>query len=779
MEVISMEWIKVFRLYNLRMLKSHTLLYGFVMMSIAIAVSISVSIPQIIRETDRAMKDQVAELNGADLKVVVTYESQAFQQKIKELEQEGLSVKRIEIFSTIFSQGPRQALGYMLTGDYELEPDEIILYSSIAADLHVMEGDTIAIGGYTYTIKAVEPVAMAVDSQSEMVGYGKASAYNSMNSSSLSSIMLINSSQSQTLKQELEHIEPGYKYSTIQDKQTEIADKLSLNAATLNILNTLSYMMTILSVLSSIFIMVVRRQRDIAVIRLLSIRMKSIKKALRTELYMMLLTPALLGGAASMLLAKRLLEVRGIAYSPIHGEALGAVGAGTLLFLFIYAVFINLATMSLEAIHPLAVMRSDAAAWRKSKRKIAWLASGFTLATLVGYALFLGMGSALTSSLLMLVFIALFFGAAMLLIKLGCRFPYRRKLFIYTSRHIRANRYSFVIVILSMALTILVLLMGYTLETTMRDSFNKGTEQRLPYNYLASGSDSDVLEKALKETPDVEGFTKSHVTSGTLTYPAELRRAVQLQEIYEKDYGRPYTVLEGESLFSGAKGDVLVSASFRDGTHLGVGDFLNLEIQGEAKEYRIKGVYESGMINQNDILKPMEDAASTQGRALFLIKAGSTTFRDGMEKVMTIHVGVMGVYLEKMIHDLLTIFKWLCFICIFSSILFNLNLMYMSTTQEWKETVIIRALGLGKGFLIRFTALRAAISLALSLLLSLGLYLLLVKLALALMKIGSSIAIQSMIGPVACAIALTIIIFLLPFRLIRRAKGYTELREQV
>lgn len=773
-----MDWTRIFRLYNLRMLKSHALLYVFVMFSIGVAVSISVSIPQIVVETGRAMTGQVAKLNGADLQIIADYESNSFQEKLTELEQNGVTVRRSHVFSISFKNGSNQVFGDMIVGDYGLEANEIILYSGLAAELNVKENDSLSIGGRTYIIKALEPMALAVDGQSEMVGYGKVSSYDSLNQTPFTSIILIDSDQSEALKDELKTIEPGYKYSTIHDKEKEIENRLNTNAGTLNILNTLSYMMTILSVLSSIFMIIVQRQKDIAMIRLLSIRMKSIKRALRAELYLMLLTPVLIGGAASIPLAKRLLLAHGIAYGPFDSELFRIVGLGTLLFLFIYAVFINVATMSVEAIHPLFVIRNDTVSWGRSKRKITWLSAGFTLMTLLGYTVYLGRGSALITSLIMIFFIALYFGITMICIKVGTRFPYKRKLFMYSSKHVHANRYSYVIIILSLALTVLFMLMGYTLETTVRDSFNKGTEQKLQFNYLAVSSDTAGLEKAIKQTKDVRGYTKLYVTSGTLSYSQGSRRSVQLCELNPNEYQVKYNVLEGEDVFTGSDQDVLISSEFRDKVHLNLGDHLKLEVDGEPREMRIKGIYESGMLNQSYILKPAEGEA--KGRVMFLLQADSAHFKDGMENVMTLHVGIMGMHLAKMISDFLSIFKWLCIICILSSVLFNLNLVYMGCIQEWKETVIIRALGVGKGFLYRYTALKAAITLVLSLLLSLGLYLLLVYLALSvLMHMDVNVVFRTILLPIVCAVWLVTVIYMLPVKLIWQSQGYAELREQV
>ncbi|KGE19786.1 hypothetical protein [Paenibacillus wynnii] len=773
-----MEWKTIFKLYNSRKQKNNLVLYLFVMLSVAIAVSISLAIPQIISETDRYLTGQVEELNGADLKIEATYASSAFDQKLDELKDKGLQVNKQSAFSTNFKQGDGQVFGSLIIGDFGLQENEIILYASLADELNIKQSDQVSIGSQTYTVKDIENIAKGVDGQSEMIGYGKVSYYQLSNEIPSIILTLINGKDIDKVKTELKNIEPGYTYFTIDDKKKAIQEELNTNAATLNILNTMSYMMTILSVLSSIFMIIVHRQQDIAIMRMLSIRMKSIKKALRMELYLVFVFPVLLGSAASIPMARQLLLSNGIRNTIIDSAVMGKVFAGFLLYLVIYFIFINIATKALEAISPMFVIRGDAVSWKKSKRKIAWLSVLFSLLTMVIYTIYLGRGSALLSSILIVVCIAVFFVVTLLCIQLLSSLPIKNKLFMYTAKSIKANRYAFVITILSLTLTSLFLLIGYTLEKTVRDSYTAGIEQKVNYNYLVVSDEPAKLENALKESPEVKGYTKLYRHAGTILNNKDSLKSAQICDINESDYKIKFKILEGEDVFEGSANDVLISAAFSDQVQVKLGETLKMELNGSVENYRVKGIYEAGQVNQTFILRPAVN--ETQGSSLFLVKANSSNFKDSLSNVSLMHISIMGMSIMKRMQDFLSIFKWLCWICIFSSILFNLNIIYMNYLNEHKESVIIRALGIGKGFLYKYLTMKSIFALLLSLFLSLGLYIFMITITLgAIFKVNTNIAADTIMIPIGCVLGIVFIIFLVPFHMVKQSHGFDELREQV
>ncbi len=765
--------MNVFKLYNLRKVKSNLILYLFVMLSVITAVSISLSIPQVISETNRHLSSQLKELNGADLKIKAPYDSSEFNKKLDTLKSEGVGIRK----STVYATNINKVFSSLIVGDYGLKDNEIILSKTVADELKIKKNDRVTIGSRIYKVKAIENSAQGVDSQSEMVGYGKVSLFNATNEIPYATLIMIDCKESDSLKEELKKIEPGYTYSTIRDKKNDIQDKLDLNAATLNILNTMSCIMTILSVISSIFMIIVYRRKDIAILRMISIRTSSIKKALRAEFFIMIFIPVIIGSVASDPLARILLSTNGINYYFDSG-LVGIILSGFLLYIFIYFIFIKIATIAIEAVSPLLVIRNEVVSWKKSKLKIVILSVLFTIITLIVYGIYLGRGSALISSLAIIISIMIFFVITIVCIKLFSYIRFKTKSFLYGVKSIKTNIYSFVLIVLSFTLTIWFVLIGFTLEKTIRDSYSTGIQQKVNYNYLMVSDNSDKLEYALKKSPEVEGYTKLYRYSGVLLNNKDSRKSIQMFEINKNEYQIKYKILEGENVFEGSEKEVLISSEFSKEVNLKLGDNLKIGSNGKIEEYRIKGIYEAGGINATSILKPTE--SKPEGSIMYILKADSSKFTDNLKDVLVMHISTMGMSIMNKVRDFLSIFKWLCLICIFSAVLFNINIVYMNFINEYNETVIIRALGIGKGILYKSLALKFLITIVLSILMSLGLYSIMMKLVLtAAFKVNLNIAASTIILPIGCAFILSLIIFMVPFNLIRKSEGFEELREQV
>lgn len=778
MGVETLEWVKVFKLYNLRRRNNNIILYLFVMISIIVAVAISLSIPQIIFEEEHYYSDNALILNGGELKVEAPYLSSEFEEKIDSLSDNEIKVKKFTVLTTSYKKNANRFLGSLIIGDYGLKENEIILYKGLADELNVRKNDKITFGTNSYVVKEIEKTANGVDSQSELIGYGKVSSYDMDNLTPSKTVILIECNDGTALKEDLKKIESGYSYSTVADKMDSMQDELNMNATTLNILNTMSYLMTILSVISGIFLIIVQRQKEIAIMRMLSIRTKSIKKAMRYELYIMIFIPVLLGSILSNPLAGVLLRTNGIIDQGLSSEVIQILISGFLLFTAIYYMFIRIATIAINAISPLFVTRNDMLSWKKSKSKIVKLSLLFIVMTLCLYSIYLGRGSALISSLAILLFVMIFFILTVIIINIVSVLPIKTKLFVYTIKNIKSNKYSFVFIILSLSLTIWFLLIGFTLEKTIRDSYTAGVEQKVNYNYIVADNNPENLSKILSESSDVTAFTKVYRSIGMLITGEEELNLVQVSEIRQDNYKVQFNIVKGEELFAGSDDEVLISSEFSEQMKYDIGDIVKIRINDKINEYKIKGIYEAGGINQAMIIKPYVGAE--ESKAMFLVESQTGNFEKKLEDASIMHISTMGLAIMNRISQFLLIFKWLCLICIFSSLLFNLNLMYMASMSEYREMVIIRALGIGKQFLYQHIALKFILVLAESILMSLGFYIIIMRLALNMIfKVQLELSVGTILLPLCCAILLVTIIFLLPVNNVYQSKEFDELREQV
>ena len=136
--------------------------------------------------------------------------------------------------------------------------------------------------------------------------------------------------------------------------------------------------------------------------------------------------------------------------------------------------------------------------------------------------------------------------------------------------------------------------------------------------------------------------------------------------------------------------------------------------------------------------------------------------------------------LRDAMQDFFGIFRSICIICIVSSVIFNINLLYVDTLEKRKNHVIMRAIGLGKNNLYKSLLYQSVIVLILTLALSVGTFCLPIHFVMyMLFGVSNSISAGMMIVPILLALLLIVIIFMVPFNGIRKMYGYEELRELV
>jgi putative ABC transport system permease protein len=441
---------------------------------------------------------------------------------------------------------------------------------------------------------------------------------------------------------------------------------------------------------------------------------------------------------------------------------------------------LNSATGVIGAIKPLSVLKNEKVSWKKAVIRIVFSSLLFTLISLIGYSVFIGKGSAMISSIVILVLILIFFLITLLIIRLAVAFEPRNQMLRYTVKSLRSNSFSFALTVLSIALTIWFVLFGFSMETTCKESYNNSVQDKINYNYMMVSDDVSGSEMELDAYEDVQGYTKLSRTIGTYYNEIDASgRAIILCGIDRDYYSQQYILLEGEDIFEGSEQEILISDKFSEQVDQGVGDTLELLVNQQKVSYGIKGIYESGGVNDNFILKERAEEDTWQN-VLFLVKADSEDFLTEIKDASFVDINVMGEALLRMLNDFLLVFKYLCGICIIAAILFNSNMIYMNHSNNEKESAIIRALGLGKGFLYRSALLRFVASLVLSLLIAIGLFGILLKTALrTALEAELTLSVYALRLPFLFISIIAVAYCLLSLYLIRRTEGYEVLREQV
>ena len=777
-----MRWIEIFKIYNLKLLKKERLLFLFTTLSILITITISLVIPQINLENTRYLENNIRKINGGDLNISLRGEqTKEFQDKIQELKTKGLEIKTSSFNTCYYKKQSNKIIGTMVSGDYSLERDEIILQSTLANSLNLKKGDfveldTLGSGVLKYKVKDIEPMAMGVDADAELLGYGKVQQNKKLNISKARNMIYISGQDGEALKEELMKYDHSNIYTSIKDKKSGMERQMAIQSAVLGTLSTVGYIVSALAIISTTIMLILKRKRDIAILRMISVNIKDIKRALNLEISLWLAVPIFLGGLISYRVSKFILNYVGIEPGNITMENISLILKGVIFNIIIFFMLINIALMLIKSIKPLAIIREDEKLIKKSTKKIVIITSICLPLFLGAYSIYSGSIGTLGSSLIIILLIMIFLVIVALVVKLLSLIHFRNSVLMYSIKSIKNNFFSFILVLLSLTLTLWFILIGFSLQDSIKDNFNNSLNKILPYNYIAESKDNEGLENILNNESDVEAYTKTLGISGKVqnTLNNNMYKSVSIDEVNKEDYNVKFKIKEGEDLFQGDNG-IIISSEMKEKNNLEIGDMLSVETKKGTFQYKIKGVYDCGGINSLSILKEKVEIGESIN---YMVKSKSDKFIDKLKDSTVININSIGESLSSGLGKFLKIFRILSVICVLSTVLFNINMLYMNYSQGEKDDEIIRALGLGNSFLLKSQGVKIFFFIILSSALSLGVYYLSIQLFIsAMFKSNVEVGLITVGITLINAFVLSLIAFNLPIRNIINKRDINLLRE--
>lgn len=352
-----MKWFDLFKKYQIKKIRESKFSYLVITVSLVISTMIAIAIPLINQSTLLDIEKKAKLINGADIKVETgNIVSKKFVDKINELKRDGIITVNV---NNVYEQSTKYKrnyiLYYLISGDYGIN-DNIIVCKNLADKLGLKINNKLNISGKNYTISKIEQSAYGVDQQSGMIGYCKISDKNVTDTNILSNcVYLINTKNPGEIKNLLSDADGSYNYTTVNDQRKKLLDKLNISLMALGTINTISIIMTIIAVASSILMIILQRKRDIAIMKCLSIYTKEIKKSLRLKIKLMVVVPIIIGAFFSRIVAAYLLSKQEIQLC----NDISPVIKGTLFFIIVYFLFINVATLNISNISALSFFRNS------------------------------------------------------------------------------------------------------------------------------------------------------------------------------------------------------------------------------------------------------------------------------------------------------------------------------------------------------------------------------------------------------------------------------------
>ncbi|GAA0064927.1 ABC transporter permease [Clostridium sp. CTA-1] len=779
-----MRWFDVFKLYNLKKLKSEKVVFTFTALSIFVTTLISLLVPQITRNTKEIMDNSIKQLNGGTLMVQVQYSSKKFNDEISSLKKEGYKVKVQQLTNGYYkNNNGKKTIGKLISGEFNIGKDEIILYKSIANNIKAKVGDKIEIeypeiGTKSYVVKKIENMPYGVDNDSKILGYGKILSDKNMKIKN-QGLMFINSGNGdngEKLKERLKNIEDGYVYSSLGDKQKAVQNDVDKEIMSYSVITEMAYMLSIITIITTTIMILLRRKKDFTILKMLSIESKSLKKSMLLEVSLIIIIPVILAAICSLKLSTVILAFNGTNELISINEKAVIIFKGVVFNCVLFLLFLNIALMMLKTIKPLSIMREDEFEVKKARKKIFIISGILVPILLFGYSLYVGRLSAFAGGCLVLLFIGIFLLITLCILKFITLIPFKNNVFLYGFKSIQKNFMSFTMILLSITMTVVFLLIGFTLDNTIKYSMNKTMKNTLPYDHILIQKAGSDLEKILSSNAYIDKYSKFYNINGKATNSNIKFKAITIAEVKRQDYKAKYKILEGEDIFQGNKNQVVISNKYKKANKLEVGDFINIESLAGNFQYRIKGIYDGGEFNSQTILK--EYSGIGKENVSYIIKSNSDKWMNDIKDSYIVSVDSLSNSISSMLKKSLDIFKYLCFLCIFSSLLFNMNMVYMNYIGNKKDETIIIALGIGKDFCMKYELLKLALLVLTSTLMAFGIYALVLKTALKLfLDSDTYISFLYLFASMGISTVLSIITFNLPIRNLRKKISFQLLRE--
>ncbi|QAA32494.1 ABC transporter permease [Clostridium manihotivorum] len=706
-------------------------------------------------------EQNIKDINGGILSISAGSFSKKFLANLDELRAEGYKVT-LKQDSTAYLKTSKSTKIYskVILGDEELRDDEIILSASLGKALSVKAGYKLTVidkefGSKEYIVKSIEGNPKGVSNDAAILGYGKVA----QKPKNPTFAYIDGNDDGENLKHSLEKVEDTYTYSSLKDKADEVSNSTNMKIGILGMLTTMGYILSSVTIISTCIVLITRRKKDIAIMKLLSIKNRHIRKTFSLEMLIIIGIPIVLALFLSLMVSSSLLKLNYIDRLLGLDKEVGIAIRGMLLNFIFFLLFYNIPLMLLKGIKGLDIIRESYSDTGKIKRRIFILLLLLIPVVMLIYSVYLKTIISFGTGLILLLIILLFFIITSVLVNIFSRMPFKNISFIYSFKNIKKNFLAFNLLALSLSITILFILIATSFNKTIEMTLNSQFKEALPYNYMLLKADNEEVDSKLTREKGVEEVTKIYNEIWSTNNNLTETKDIDLSGIKEEDYRLKFKLLEGNDLDFSDKNKCLISSKLSKLNKLKVGDTLKIYSEDKEKDLEVRGIYDSDFLNTIMVLVPYSEESNNIS---YLISSKNNKWMKEIKDSPVVSVNSLSDAMAQRIDQFIILFKILSAMIILSALIFNINIAYVTFLEERKDENIIIALGLGKKFIFKSYVVKQTVIIIISSILAGGFYAVVSKVFLQMMGVKSVHYSNQIILVFLLDILLCLATFLLP-----------------
>ncbi|MGX7108690.1 ABC transporter permease [Facklamia miroungae] len=690
---------ELFKLYFSKQLTENKSILLLVVISLIIGFSISIFVPIISYNQNKAITNNVDKINGGDIKIEGNMILEDIKAELFKIDSNAEIIKNNVMGSVIKEKKDNKFIFDLLIGDYKLNEDEIILAGNTADYFGYKRGDEIEIlvnNGYKkFTINGIENISSGVTSQAEFIGYGKINQNHLSEKAGEPNLIIINSKSVDIIKDKFENKFPNLKLTTIEDARKDQEDSIKMQSVAMNLLNVMGYILMMSVLAGTIMMFLIKYRRDISILKLLFIKNTVINRAIFIEFFSIGIVSLVLSLPISFIAQQIITNSLGIQNTGINSQILILIFRGFIINFFLLMITVKVLSSAAGAISPMSLLNKDYTDLFKKIKRLGIILLPLILVSMFLYGVFSGENMLLLSFFMILVLMSILLLMLLLMFFILTKIPVKNEVLNYTSKTFRNEKGINILLILNTTLLLIFFLIGFKFPNFLKLTYDEKLENDIPYNNMIASEDLDNIAIELKEKLDGDKtFTLFSSEDGLMVFEDKI---VDIFEVGVdiKNYNNKFKVIEGEDLIETEKDGILISEDFKSKEGLKINDEIQIVTQEKISKHYIRGIYDNGTINSNWILKPKIDKENS----MILLKTDKEISELEISNAVIASLDQVGQAMLKKADEFLRGFRYICLIFSGSALLFNVLLMMSNGSMKMRDFTIIRALSKKDSFI--------------------------------------------------------------------------------
>lgn len=741
--------IDFFLRYNVREWKKNKLQTAYNIFGIAISIAITLAIQVIRISNEEYIRKNSTLVNGGDISIGSFREpiSNIQISALDELKSKGYIDYTITSFvSNRISNGERSTmvvLRFISANEYSviqpIQDSQILLTKDVAERLEVKQNDIVKTfseySGQTEEYKILEIIEKGelgtynnnTESDMKIYGYAYLSKANlqhfaDLNSNIVTRIFITN--KGFDMQKTLSAISPIFLNSTITTSNDLFEQKMKeieTTTITLSIIGLITFAIAGISLAETMYVSVIKRKKEISILKSLGMNNAFLMSLMILEAVVVCLLGNIIGIPVGLLVSSFLNMI-------VYGSSLKSLVVMSVLPMIIKTFIFSLGLSVIFSLIPVSVCSSfkcNVILREQPEDKVKYRRYIFISLSFISIAFSIYIESYF--GILITVILAFLGGVlyevSMFLLLVVSKIKSNNKKLLLVFRNIGKQKKSITIVLLTLVVGIISMGLTINLSSGMQNSLMTTVQNQLHYNTLVSAKldDQDNVEHILSEADGISSFYKSLRTDVALKNVGEKTvSAVISEDPQNPAFSRlnDLTIeglnLEDEEVFLNiGEGRILDQSDINRNTavvtedmsqilNIQVGDTILLEISDQQLPFDVVGIKGSTIVNTSDIMvsyKILQDIVNWNSVIYYVSidnKGYDSTVKQLNSELVNAFIlkmdDVLGS-LSKSFNKQSSLFTYISFFSIVSSIFLIMNLSFMMFIHRRKEFAILRSLG--------------------------------------------------------------------------------------